>query len=194
MGAFTASNPGNVRVDLKHFWKCNPMDLYFLGGLCLIAGALFFAHWGAGLTALVVGLAFIVSQIREAQSVFLRGDLCPAMVVDAEKNLIAVSTDLSKGDRPHRVVKVFKQPLHRVAGGPFRLKSRLAFVALYAGVPREVNWRDFGGYVVNSGTTSKKAIQRALGTFTDEEWSILEAAAAKLKKPYEVGVVFKVKG
>lgn len=190
---YAASNPADVRVQIVHFLKCDLKDLIILVGAFVLALALIAVDWRASL--LVLGIAAIVfgMSVYQAKQTFAEGDACPALVVDVARNLVAVATDLSKGGKPYPVVKVLKQPLGRVTGGPFEEKTRLAFVAMYNGFPQEPRWRNFGGYLVNTGTTSKKAIQRVLDSIADEQWDWLEKAVAKLDEPYTPGLYEKLK-
>ena len=54
--------------------------------------------------------------------------------------------------------------------------GRMASTRLYNGFPHERRWRNFGGYLVNTGTANKKAIRRVLESIPDEQWERLDAA------------------
>jgi hypothetical protein len=53
---------------------------------------------------------------------------------------------------------------------------------------REPRWRNFGGYLINSGTTNEKTIRKAVKSIADEQWEQLEAALEQLDKPYRPGL------
>ena len=154
---YVAGNPGRVRINYGHFYRCFPKEWV----TWLLVGSV-----GLTLLAVDVRLGAIVSGIAAAvfvfgskqwKELFADCDVCPAVVVDVERNLVAVYTDLSKGGEPYPVVKIVKQPLNQAAGGPFKRGTRLATVASYNGYAYEPNWRNFSPFLVNCGTRSKKA-------------------------------------
>jgi hypothetical protein len=120
--------------------------------------------------------------------VFKHGDVCPAVVVDPDRQLVAVYTDLTKGSKSRPVVKVLRQPLKRAVAGPVKKGTRLAFIAMYSGQPSAATWANFGGYLVNTGTSNAKAIQRVVGSIGDEDWSRLMGAVRQLESPYSPGL------
>jgi hypothetical protein len=183
-----ASNPADVRLDIAHVLKCDLKDLLILAGAVVLGGALLAFDWRASLVAAGIGVAVVLVSIYQTRQAFQEGDVCPAVVLDAKRHLVAVGTDLSKGGKPYPVVKVLKQPLGRVTGGPFEDRARLAFVAMYNGFAHEKRWRNFGGYLVNSGTTNEKTVRRVLRSIEDEQWQWLEAAVEQLDEPYRAGL------
>jgi hypothetical protein len=185
---YTASNPAKVRLQVGHFLKCDLKDVLILAGAIVLSGIIAIFNWKPALLVLGIGVAVVIFGIFQTKNMFDVGDVCPAMVIDPQRNLVAVATDLSKTGKPHPVVKVLKQPLKRVTGGPFERDARLAFVAMYNGFAQEPRWRDFGGYLVNTGTTDQKAIKKTLRSISDEQWEGLEAAVAELEKPYRPGL------
>jgi hypothetical protein len=185
---YSASNPANVRLEVVHFLKCDLKDVLILVAAIVLSGVIAVFNWKPALLVLGLGVAVVIVSIWQARSMFQVGDVCAAMVIDPQRNLVAVATDLSKSNKPHLVVKVLKQPLSRVTGGPFEQDTRLAFVAMYNGFEHEPRWRDFGGYLINSGTTNAKALKRTLRSISDEQWENLESAVAELEKPYRPGL------
>lgn len=183
-----ASNPANARVMVMHFLKCDLKDLIILVAGIVLCGALLAVNWKLALILLALAVIVVGMSIATAKQVFSDGDVLAAMVVDPERKLVAVCGDLSKTGRPHYVVKVLKQPLGRIPGGPFPEGKRLAFVAMYNGFPKEAVWRGFGGYLINTGTTSMKTIKRVVSSIPEKEWTRLERALDKLEDPLKTGV------
>jgi hypothetical protein len=185
---FAASNPAKVRVMVMHFLKCDMKDLIILVAAIVLSGGLLVVNWKLALIILGIAVFVVGFSISQAKQVFSEGDVCPAIVVDSQKKLVAVFTSLSKTPKPHYVVKVLKQPLGRLPGGPFPEGKRLAFVAMYNGFPQEPLWKNFGGYLVNTGTTSKKTIQRVVSSIPDQQWKRLEKAINQLEAPPQAGL------
>ena len=184
---YVATNPGKVRLMVMHYLKSDMKDLIILVAAIVLGGGLLAVSWKPAVIVLGLGLFVFVFSIIQAKQVFSDGDVCPAMVVDADRNLVAVFTDLSKTNRPHYVVKVLKQPLGRLPGGPFPEGKRLAFLAMYNGYPKEPIWKGFGGYLVNTGTTSKKTIERVVASIPDDQWKRLKKAVSQLEEPLTPG-------
>lgn len=189
---YVATNPANTRVNWLHFLRCDRKDLLILGGAVVLGGVIALFDWRPAIIVLSLAVVVVAMSLSQTRQVFREGDVCPALVVDPGQDLVAVFADLSKGDEPYPAVKILKQPLDRVAEGPFESGARLAFVAMYNGYPREPRWRNFGGYLINTGTTNKKTIKRALRSIPDEQWETFEAALPQLPQPlrpglYEIG-------
>jgi hypothetical protein len=184
----TASNPADVNVEMLHFLKCDLKDIFILVGALAAAGIIVIFNWIPAAIVAGLGIAVVIFSFFHTRQLFSVGDVCPALVIDPKRNLIAVGTDLSKTGDPVPAVKVLKQPLGRVTGGPFEKHTRLAFVAMYNGFPHEKRWRGFGGYLVNSGTTNEKTIRRVLKSIDQQQWEQLEAALEQLDKPYRPGL------
>lgn len=187
MPKFVASNPARVRVRFGHFLKCDLKDIVILAGAVVLAAAIVAFNWKLSLILLVVAAGIVIFSVIETRNLFANGDVCPAVVVDADRKLIAAFTDLSKAGPEVPAIRILKQPLGRVTGGPFETGTRLAFVALYNGYPQEPRWKGFGGHVVNAGTTSRKTIQRVLNSIPPEEWERLEEGLAQIPEPYRPG-------
>src|SRR5262245_19246768 len=185
---FTASNPAEVRLQIGHFLKCDLKDLLILAGALVLGGVILIFNWKLALLIVGLGVGVILFSIYQARQHFASGDICAALVIDAPRNLIAVAADLSKGGKSHRVLKVLTQPLGRVGGGPFQRGDRVAFVAMYNGFDHEPRWRNFGGYLVNCGTTNEKTIRRVVESIQDKEWRWLDDAVGEMDQPYRPGL------
>ena len=185
---YIASNPAQIRIDVVHFLLSDRKDLTVLAVAVVLGGIIAVYNPWAAMFVLGIGVAMGVVSILQARTAFAEGDACPAIVVDPERNLIAVYTDLTKGGPLRPVIKILKQPLGRVTGGPFERRTRLAFAALYNGFPQEPTWRNFGGYLVNAGTRDPEVIERIVRRIPDFQWDVLEGAVASMTAPPKPGL------
>lgn len=185
---YIASNPARIRMDVVHFLVTDRKDLTVLAVAVVFGGlTAVYSPWAAMLV-LGIGVAMVVVSILQARTAFAEGDACPAIVVDPERNLVAVYTDLTKGGSLRPVIKIVKQPLGRVSGGPFEPRTRLAFAALYNGFPQEPTWQNFGGYLVNAGTRDLEVVERIVRRIPDCQWDVLEGAVAGMAPPVKPGL------
>jgi hypothetical protein len=92
-------------------------------------------------------------------------------VISAEKQLVAVFTDLSTGEGDYPAIRILTQPLNKMTGGAPRNQQRLAAVALYEADPKQSDhWATFHPKVVNCVTTNVESIQRAVGSIPEQDW------------------------
>ena len=188
MGGTVASNPAGVRVDLLHFLKCDGKDLIVLAGALLIGGVVAAFDWKIALLIIGIGGFVAIASMVSAPEIFREGDVCPAVVVDPDRQLVAVMANLSKTARGAPVIKILRQPLRRAVQRPVKRGTRLAFIAMYNGRPSAPAWANFGGYLVDSGTRSTKAIQRVLSNISEPEWERLLSSMSSMKKPFQPGL------
>lgn len=188
MSQYVASNPAGVKVDLMHFMKCDLQSPIILVGAIVVGGVVAPFNWQVAAMLSGVGVFVFVFSLYQAREIFAEGDVCPAIVVDPRRQLVAVMTDLSKTGASCPVVKILKQPLRRAVKGEIKKGTRLAFVAMYNGQPMARNWANFGGYLINSGTTRKKAIRRVVESIPDSQWQTLIAAVREMDEPYAPGL------
>lgn len=185
---YIASNPARIHIDIVHFLISDRKNLTILAGAVALGGIIAVYNPWAALVVLGISGAFTMVSILQARTAFAEGDACPAIVVDPERNLVAVYTDLTKGGHLRPVIKILKQPLGRVIGGPFESRTRLAFAALYNGFPQELTWRNFDGYLVNVGTRDQEVIQQIVRRIPDCQWDVLEGAVATMASPPKPGL------
>lgn len=188
MSRTVASNPAGVSVQLGHFLKSDGKDLIILVVALALGAALLAVNWKPAAIVAGIGTFVFLFSALSAKDIFKSGDVCPAVVVDSDRQLVAVMTDLAQGGKSLPVVKVLAQPLRRAVQGPVKKGTRLAFVAMYAGQPGQRAWNNFGGYLINTGTSNQKAIQRVLASISDAEWSRLMTAVKGLETPYRTGL------
>ncbi len=192
-----ASNPGNVKVDYLFSFMNYPT-----GSLVMIAiGIAFLAlsAWkfsspdggksGSGFMAVGLGSFGVCAWAWYVWGrLMVYGCANPGVVVDAENNLVAVMTDLDcGGGDEYWVIKILKQPLGKMTGGPPQDGMRLGSVAGYMGDPKNGHWDTFEPSVVNCITRDKKRIKKVLSTFSARDWAMLNEGLKEVPTPYKAG-------
>ncbi|TAL06956.1 MAG: DUF3239 domain-containing protein, partial [Verrucomicrobia bacterium] len=177
-----ASNPGRLRPNLLKWYAARPalivLEICFvLFGLWLLLRV----HPVPGIVILGVIPLTVWHTLRDAKRKFYSGCISPGIIVSAEKDLVAAHTDLVFGANVYRpAVKVVKQPLGKMLGGPATDGMRVATIALYYGPVREFAWRDFDPEVVNCFVDSEEEIARVFASIPEAEWQELETFMAQV--------------
>ena len=191
MANYAASNPCRLKVELLHFYKCVPTELMsfvvaplLIGGIIIATDKVPFPYF----VAPAISVAVAIALLRFPFWLFQSGNVCPAIVIDAEQQLIAVFTDLTKGDDSYPAVFVTSAPLKKMTGGPFQRGNKICFATGYLGGNSD-SWEQIKGYPINCGTTSSKQIENRLKTLSDEDWLEAEQVIANLSKPYKKGLI-----
>lgn len=192
-----ASNPGNVKVDFLFAFLNYPVGslIMFGAGIVLMAlGGWYFyqpngAKNGVGIMAVGVGAwGLCIWGWYLFSRTMIYGCANPGIIVDPDKGLVAVLTDLDCGiGEEHWVIKINKQPLSKMTGGPPEEGMRLGTVAGYAGNPENGHWDTFEPYVVNCLTKDTKRIKKVLATFSARDWAMLREGLEEVPTPYEPG-------
>jgi hypothetical protein len=183
-----ATNPGRVPLHYWHYFRCFPRYPLVLACLVLVFILAAFWHWGfwAGVAIFLVANYLYWSGARWQG---LYGAVNPAVVVSTDPYLVAVFTDLTTEPGEHwPAIKVVRQPLQRMTGGPPALDTRLATVATYFGSDKASHWDDFFPEVVNCLTMDAKVVARVLATILDDEWEKLDEGLKKVPTPYQPGL------
>jgi hypothetical protein len=184
-----ASNPGRVRVHYGHYFRCFPIYPLVLACLALVfIPAALLWHWGfwAGFLAFLPLNYLYWSGVRWQG---LYGDVNPAVVLPTDSYLVAVYTNLSAQPGEYwPAIKVVRQPLLRMTGGPPTPDTPLATVATYFGSGKASHWDDFFPEVVNCLTTDAGVVARVQATILDDEWEQLEAGLKQVPTPYKPGL------
>jgi hypothetical protein len=185
-----ASNPGALQVDYVKYFRSYPLWPTVLAvsiPICAVIGLLASDAKGWGFLIAAVALnAFYWFRVTTS---FRHGCVNPAVVVSTSPYLVAVSTDMdSSGQQPWWVVKILRQPLETMTGGPPPLGTRLATVALYEGDVKDGHWNNFHPKVVNCATTNERSIQRIFASIPQEEWQALEAGLKQVPSPDKPGL------
>lgn len=186
---YIASNPGQFQVNFLKYWMSYPLwpTIWMVG----LAASLVFAvgvHYV--LSAVVIFFAAVnIYYWILIHEQFRHGCVCPALLLSEDDGLVAVYDDLSMRGRPYLVVKIVREPMHRMSGGPFETGDRLAAVAVYRGKPESSGrWANFYPKTVNCVTMSRKKIDRVMRGISEQEWDNLLAAVAQLERPYRPGL------
>ncbi len=168
-----ASNPGQINVNIFKYWSSYPTwPTIWLGSTILFS--LVGLIWKPALAgAAVSGILMILYWIRVREH-FRHGCVVPAIVLSVDKQLVAFCTDLTTGDGNYPAVKILKQPLLKMTGGPPKKNQRLVAVALYEPSPTQNDhWATFHPKVVNCVTNNTAAIRHAFESIEESDWQEL---------------------
>jgi hypothetical protein len=192
----SASNPGHVKVDWLHTFGSWPAytTVTILAAVGVGVGTAISALRKNGRLeiAIVIGIVASVAVLLLTwipwSRVMIYGCANPGIVVDADRGLVAVTTDLDCGiGVPFQVIKIVKQPLHRLHDGPPKNGQRVGTVAGYSGDRKKGHWDTFDPTVVGCMTPDRKVIERVLNSFSDEDWLNLKLGLKEVPKPYKPG-------
>jgi hypothetical protein len=169
-----AGNPCLMQLDAKAWLAAHPAHLVLTGGLFLAGVVLLFKIPGLGLVLMFVPIVALFQTAREIRGKYLKGDVCPAVVISAQQNLIAVYTNLAAASRkPHPAIKILKQPLVRLPE-PAYDGMRLATVAYYSGHISWQHWRDFSPEAVACVVHDPEENARVLNSIPPIDWQALD--------------------
>jgi hypothetical protein len=168
-----ATNPAQLQVSFGRWLAVHPAVPAMLAILVLAGVGLLFVKYQVGIILLLsVGIVFWQNH-REIKHKYFAGDVCPAEILSAADGLVAVYTDLAANSAgPHPVIKIIKQPLHKMAEPPAD-GQRVAAVALYCGEASKPVWNDFDPEVINSVVTDPAEIERVLMSIPEDQWQTL---------------------
>jgi hypothetical protein len=180
---YAASNPARLRVDWGKFFLQRPeTPILCVGGLLFGVYLTNYVQPVVGFSAIAASFWVLVSTCRGVSRKFSEGNVCPGIVVS--NNLVAALSDLRPGEGPERwAIKIQRQPLRGMTGGPPQPGLRVATAALYYQPIREGAWSDFLPEAINSVTSDTAEIQRVLDSIPDSEWQRLEQALAQIPHP-----------
>jgi hypothetical protein len=195
-GNTSASNPGNVKVDWMYCFGSWPMEtgasVLFAIGLGVFAAIS--SHTKNPPIGLTIGIGVVVSVVAwffywfSWSRTMVYGCVNPGIVVDAEEGLVAVATNLDCGAGiPFHVIKIVKQPLHRIPDGLPQKGHRVATVASYSGDPKQGHWQTFSPCVVGCMNPDPKVSKRVLKSISNEDWEELLLGLKEVPKPYKKG-------
>lgn len=185
-----ASHPGRVVVSMFRWTVCFPTWPLTLGAALLVATALTVQkHWGYVFLAVVfAAMNFLYwKRLREH---FLFGCANPAVVIATHPCLVAVYTDLTKGQGEFPVIKVVRFP-RRALGTSVRIGDRVPTVSLYGNnAPTEPHWYDFFPLPVTSATSKQEVVARVVQDLGDAEWASLDQHLAHVTTLTTPGLYF----
>ncbi len=188
-----ASNVGGITLQPGIYIRCFPGKciLLLLAALVVLGVAVglgMAGQWRALTAWVVFAGGGVVFAIRRVEEQFRHGDVNPSRVMSLNPPLIAVLADLNTGAGPARAfVKVVRQPLNRLSGGPLRLGDNVATVALYKGKPEKGVWDDIDPVLTACGTRDEAELQRVLSSITPDQWASLDFALPQIPTPLKAG-------
>lgn len=114
---------------------------------------------------------------------FKYGCANPAIIINREKELVAVFTNLSNtGNNPTPVIKIYREKLHLIQGQT-TIGQRISTVATYYRNPKQWNaeaWIDFDPKVPDCFTENLQACSTVLNNLSSNSWKCLEIGLAQL--------------
>ncbi len=119
------------------------------------------------------------------------GDVCAAVVLDVEEELVAIYTDMSMVPNASYPAVIVKQgSLQNLAGGPVKQGERLAVAAFYEGDPETDDaWTDLAVFEpTRAATSNRRDIDATLDSIDDGDWAALEEWLKSQGNPSEPGV------
>jgi hypothetical protein len=168
-----ATNPAQLQVSFGRWLAVHPVVPTIIAILILAGVGLLFVKYQVGIILLLsAGIVFWQNH-REIKHKYFAGDVCPAEILSAAEGLVAVYTDLAANSAgPYPVIKIIKQPLHKMAEPPAD-GQRVAAVALYCGEASKAVWNDFDPEVINCVVTDPAEIERVLMSIPEDQWQTL---------------------
>lgn len=187
-----ASNPGRLPVNRLQWLTHYPRwPIVWAVGFLASCALGWFLHWSLWISAALF-LAMNLLYWTRVSEHFDRGCANPGVVVSLDPMLIAVSTDLSKGDGVYRAIKIIHKELRRSESRSARVGTRVPTVALYEAGDDEStpHWKDFDPRPAECATTHWKEVERILSSFDEDDWSDLENGISEVPLPYRPGLYF----
>lgn len=134
--------------------------------------------------------AFHYMQIKEQ---FLYGCINPGVVVDQEKGLVAVLTNLSSGRvEPYWVIKILEERLDLLPENTdTHAGEKFATVAIYSRTPKSAKqglWKDFHPIVVDCLVDDAARCRHAFLSIEAMEWDFLKHALSQVNTPHKPGL------
>ncbi len=179
---YQASNPGDLTVNKLRYWRYYPKwpTIWFLAvaGSFLLAWYLHWSFWiltGIALALLVFYWWLIARHYRIAC-------VTPAQVLSTSPMLIAVATDLTKGEGQFPCVKILPAPVGRVFGTVPRVGTRLAVLTSYECDPGDElpHFVDIDPKLAQAASGKEQELRRLFDSLSEEDWQQLEAGLKQL--------------
>lgn len=124
-------------------------------------------------------------QFRKFYEHFRSGSICPAKVISEKPFLVAVYTDLSKGEGYFPVIKVVKMKESKTLG--FKLGDSVPVVSLYNINQTKPYWKDFSPLPVYCATNDYDDVSRVLSMVTKNELEFIDCELERVPKPVKAG-------
>ena len=134
--------------------------------------------------------AFHYMQIKEQ---FLYGCINPGVILNPEKSLIAVLTNLAAArEEPYWVVKILPERLDLLPNtATLQAGQKLATVAIYSRTPESFEqglWNDFHPIVIDCLVENTAQCRDTLLSIDALEWDFLNLGLSQLSTPEKIGL------
>jgi hypothetical protein len=184
-----ATNPGNVNLKPLVWIKYNLSTTLILT-VCLVLSiwlTVSISLWFFIIILLVIAINLFYW--RRKIEHFRYGDSNGGFIVSNNPMLVAVTTDLTKRFGDYPVIKIIKYK------GKGEVGDKIGTVALYsASVDDSLkHWIDFEPIPINYATDNSAEIERAIKSYDEEQWKLIESRLLQIPKPYIEGL-YKIKG
>lgn len=122
----------------------------------------------------------------------MHGCANPGVVVSLNPMLIAVSTDLTKGEGQYPAIKIIRKNLSTINGRKPIMGTKVATVSLYsAGFDKNAPyWNDFYPLPVDCATGDSKVYRTVMNSFTDDDWAALRNGLSQVSRPLQKGLFY----
>lgn len=185
-----ASNPGGLSVERIRWFSSYPLwPLIWLLSAALFLILALLAHW---LFWIPVALLTLMNWLywTKVSDHFMHGCANPGIVVSLDPMLIAVATDLTKGQGEYPVVRIIKKELSSICGKPPQVGALVPTVALYyeGSKPNQPHWATFDPRPVDCATSDPSEAQRIAASFSKEDIEELKRWLSQVPKPYKPGL------
>jgi hypothetical protein len=160
-------------INPFQYWYCFPFwpTVLIIGSVTFSVPAVT-VHYSWLAVAVSFGLATMLYWVQIVDH-FRCGRLCPAVVVSAESQLVAVYSNLTSGPDSYPAVRIIRQPIRRMTGGVSPKGTRLAAVAMFPPGKGSDHSETFDPIIVNCATRNESTISRAMKSIPQDEWDAL---------------------
>jgi hypothetical protein len=189
-GSTEASNAASVSVNYLRYVGNYPIwPALWLIVATVSAALAVTVHWYA-LGGLVVALIGLFLHWLKARIRFKHGDANPGVIISEKPLLLAVIGDLSTGGAPWPVIKILRVSPRQLAPLASTRGVKVPTAAVYSPPSNkdDTRWSDFDPVPLTCATDRHEDIQRAINSFTKEEWQVLAAGLKRLPQPPTVGL------
>lgn len=184
-----ASNPGRVKVNFLLWTRYYPKWPLILITTLFISLILSAAYSRLFILLVLVILGVNYAYWKIVSSHFLNGCINPAVVISVRPLLIAVYSDLSKGQGDYPTIKIIPVPLTSIYTRFPEVGMRLATISLYwQGSDQMPHWVDFTPYPAECATSDSATNVRILESITENQWAYLQASLAVVPEPRQAGL------
>ncbi|MCC6370058.1 MAG: DUF3239 domain-containing protein [Bacteroidia bacterium] len=167
-----ASSPGQIQISKRKY-----LDYVGLKGPKRLIYKLLFSL-PTNFIYKYFGTNNLVYDYIQKQEQFKIGCLCPTIVINKDKGLIATYTNLTlRGTKVTPVIKISKEPLARIKNITINNGQKLPTVSLYYAKANDefaTAWADFDPKIAHCFTDDLNACNHLLSRITESSWRCLE--------------------